>query len=558
MARLLQFAFYLFAPLEFLLPPLHGEILFDVACILLIQSILFKTNSGRAFNTVARLGRWVSWSLALLYVFFMFYYIYEHKGQYLDPPTSSWRALTHAWYILIACNYALNSRDILRFLSNLQSNPARFIALVYTGFALLASLILVLPISLRTGVEISQLDALFTTISAISGTGLVVFNTAETFSFFGQLVILVVIQAGGIGVITFSGILLLLIGKELGLNEKIIQDSTERMHFIGDLRKFVGIVALVMISFELTGAILLTPWMMTQFDHHLFTAFFHALFQSVSAFCTAGFSTLPGGMMDAQNKVTPLLTIGFLGVIGMLGLPTILSIAKLLKPYQHLRRLSENAKLEVLVGSLVLLFGILSLFVVEIDNPIYSSWDTRLLHSFFQSSMRNAGFNSVPIAEMGLPAILILASLMIIGGAPMSTAGGIRTSSLGTVVIFVISFLRGRAEAQFAGRRLSSLVLLKAVTVIVLFMSVLFFGFIALVLTQRSIDPLSLFFESVSALSVTGWSLGATENLNSIGRVIVIFLMLIGRIGLVTAVYALIMARKPSKARYPKGDFYVG
>lgn len=546
--------FWLLLGVELFLPAFHGELIFDSLCmtsISLFLGSLVRTRCATAFIKWTRLSFYFA---SLLYLTLMLINLWDQKENLMQTPSDGWRSLTHAWYILSTGVIGLSSPWFIRFFSKLQNNPARFIAFIYTGFALLCSLLLVLPISLKPGVELSYLDAFFTAVSAISGTGLVVVNTAETFSMFGYLIILMVIQAGGIGIVTFSSILLLLIGRELGLNEKVMQDSTERLNFMGDVKRFVLIVSGVMLAFQGVGAALLLPWFLEAFNGQFFLASFHALFHSVSAFCTAGFTTLPGGMIEANGAFSPLFIIACLALIGMLGLPTIVSLLRWLRKKGSL---PANSKMELLMAGSLIGFGTLSIFLIELNNPIYSSSPEQFLHAFFQSSMRNAGFNSVTIAEMNLGSIFVLLSLMIVGGAPMSTAGGVKTATIACILIFVVSFLKRSRDANFAGRRLSPFLFLKAVSLIFIFLCVLFFGYLLLLLTQ-DIEPLSLLFESVSALTVTGLSLGATPDLNNVGKSIIIALMMVGRIGMLTAVYALILNQRPSKYRYPQGDFYVG
>lgn len=549
--------FYLYLIAEFVLPPFPGEIVVDGIALGLLSGLLVGCVRMRTPRPILKILKAALFSASLVFLGFLAFYIYEHPNRLMEEPSSQWRGLVHGWTVVGLAIILLSSKTALRFISNLQSNPARFIVVVYSAFAIISSLALVLPVSTQPGVEISWLDALFTSVSAISGTGLVVLNTAEAFTFFGKFVILLVMQAGGIGIITFSGILLLVIGKELGLREKIIQDDSERMYFFGDLKAFTATVALVVICFESLGAILLYPWMLTQFESPWLAAF-HSIFQSVSAFCTAGFTTLTDGMLAASGASLPLITIGALSIFGMLGLPSILNIARYLKPSEQYKKLGAYTKLEILMAGSLIAFGTISLFIVEMNNTeIYAGSMDRLLHSFFQSSMRNAGFNSVVIADMSLPAIFVLLGMMIVGGAPMSTAGGLKTSTIGVLLIFVVSFLRGTSEASFAKRRVPHVLLTKAVSLITFYFSVLFIGFVLLSITQPG-DPISILFESISALSVTGFSLGLTPDLTPFGKSVVIVLMMVGRIGLLTAVYALILNRRRERFRYPQGDFYVG
>jgi len=533
-----------------------GLPLVDLGLILFFSRYFWTLVNKRCFLRGLKIVRWLLWCGCQIYLLALLIESAKHPEILLQNPSAQFDAIVKAWLILGLAFMGATSPRVVRFISNIQSNPAQFIALTYFGVALGAALLLILPISLNEGRELSPLDALFTTISAISGTGLVVVSTATTFSLFGKIVILVVIQAGGIGIITFGGALLLLIGKELGLNERVLQDTTERLHFLGDIRSFFKMVAIIVFSIEIVGALLLLPWHLSIIQNP-FDAAFQSLFHSISAFCTAGFSTFEQGMLAARNNYTSLITIGSLSILGMLGIPTIVNVLELLGKKKEYRQLSANSKLELFVNSGVLIFGLFSIFIVEFMNPIYGSTSDQFMQAFFHSSQRSAGFNSMDISSYTLPSIFVLISLMAIGSAPMSTGGGVRTSTVGLFIVFVISFLRGQTEACFAGRRIPIIIFLKAASLIFMYFSVLFFGFIALVLTQKA-PALDLLFEAISALSLTGLTLGATASMDSVGKWILIFLMLIGRIGIITGIYALIRSRRPARFRYPQGEFYVG
>lgn len=556
MKNRLSILFFILFGMELILPSFRFELIFDLSILFILSTHLIQLIQRRSISKRlhwTRIGLFVA---SGIYAFFLLKNFWDHRTQIFEPPGQSWRSLMHAWFFLSAMIVALSSAPFIRFFANSQQNPPRFISLIYTLTALIFSLLLVLPVSLQENIELSYLDAFFTSVSALSGAGLVVKNIALSFSLFGQILLLILIQAGGIGIITFSSILLFIMGKELGLHERVMQDDLERLWFFGSIKKFVISVSLVVFAIEFVGALLILPFMLSISDSFL-EACFHAVFHSISAFCTAGFSSLPNGMLIADGHPFILIVIGILGIIGMLGMPTIFGILYLLNPKSPIRRLGAYQKMEGLMAIGLMLFGTLSLFFIEAGSTIYYSSFDRLIDSFFQSSQRGGGFNSVIIADMSIPALFILMSLMFVAGAPMSTAGGIKTSTIGTILIFVISFIRGKSEASFAKRRLPPILLTKAVTLLCLYLFSLFIGYMILIHTE-SATGFELLFEAVSALSLTGFSLGITENLTSFGKATIILLMMLGRIGITTVIYALIQARKPDRFRYPQGDFYVG
>ncbi len=549
------FLYSLLFLLEFLVPSFAGEYFVDVLVLFGLSVFALQLLRRRAHSKTIFWLRWTFFSISLVYLAFLISMIIDVQNWW-RAPDQNWRGLMHSWFGLNAIVIGLSSKKIIRFFYQIQNHPPRFIAACYTGFALASTALLSLPFSLNAGFSLSFLDAFFTSVSAISGTGLVVTNTAETFSVFGQVVLLVVIQAGGIGIITFSALLLLLIGKKLGLRERVVQDGLENLWFFKNLKQFVLYVSLIALVSEAVGAVLLYPFMRARFEG-FFEASFHSLFQSVSAFCTAGFSTLPQGLLEADGHPFVLFVIGGLSVLGMLGIPTILALFKYIHPSSIVRRLNAYAKMELWLALGLLVFGTFSLFFIEASNSIYlSSWD-RFVDSFFQSSQRAGGFSSVIIRDLEAASLFILMPLMLIAGAPMSTSGGVKTATIGIILIFSYSFLRGRYEASFGGRRLSATLLTKAVTLLVCYLVILFFGFFSLNFTETA-TSFELFFEALSALSVCGFSLGITPHLSDFGKGVIIILMMLGRIGILTGLYAMLQDRRQERYRYPIGDFYVG
>jgi len=470
--------------------------------------------------------------------------------------TGQWNSLIKGWFILNLLILVLSSAQWVRFLSRLQTHPARFIVAVYTSAATLCSLLLILPVSLQEGVDLSLLDALFTSVSAISGAGLLTINVSETFSMMGQTIILLFIQAGGIGIITFSGVLLLVIGRELGVHEKVIHDETEKIYFMGSLKNFALFVAAFMFIVESIGVVLIYPTMQGLFDQpHV--ALFHSIFHVVSAICTAGISTLPTGLVELDGAAFPLTLLSAITFLGALGAPTIIQIVKVFDWRSPLRKISAYAKFELILMFGFLFLGFLVLWLIEASNPFHETLWSSGLHSFIQSSMRATGFSSMPIDEFTLPGLFVLLSLLIVGGAPISTAGGLKTATVGIILVFVWSFLRGQSDANFMGRRIPPVLFIKAVSIVVIFGLLGLAGFLALYLTQE-LDALSVLFETFSALAVCGWSLGATTDVNTVGKTILILLMMIGRIGMLTTIYFFIMRRKRRNYQYAQGEFYVG
>ncbi|TVQ79742.1 MAG: hypothetical protein EA369_04085 [Bradymonadales bacterium] len=548
--------FFLFWVIQFLLPPYWGEAAVHLLALTGFSFLLGRVCLRKALNASLRWIRWGFYSLGFIYLLLILRLSFQEPEILSQRATAQWLSLVQAWVILNAAVLALSSAQWVRLLARLQAHPARFIVSVYTGAAVLCALLLVLPVSLQPGIELGLFDSLFTSVSAISGAGLLTVSLPDHFSFFGLFVILVFIQAGGIGIITFSGILLLFIGRELGVHDKVLQDDTEKLYFLGSLKRFAAFTALFMLVVEVIGVILIYPSMRVLFDDPL-VALFHSLFQVVSAICTAGLSSLPQGLLYLNAAPFPLILLGFIAGLGALGAPTIIQLVKYFDYRSKLRKLSAYAKLELCIAGGLLLGGCLLLFLVELGNPFHQNLGSLGLHSLIQSAMRATGFNSMPIEAYSLPGQVSLMSMMLIGGAPISTAGGLKTGTLAVIILSIWAFLRGQQEASFAGRRIPAVLFTKAVSIVFFFAVLGFLGFLGLYLTQ-SLGAMELLFETFSALAVCGWSLGITSDLDRVGKLIVILLMMIGRIGVLTTIYFFIIRRKRRNYRYAQGEFYVG
>jgi trk system potassium uptake protein TrkH len=553
----LGLSFLLFWGGHILAPGYLGKGGVQLVALGLFSYFLFRQCCRRSFSPLIRWARWSFFTLGALYFLLLARSAFLNPDLVLEFTTHQWNSWIQAWTILNFFILVLSSPQWVRQMTKLQSHPARFIVSIYSASALICSLFLVLPVSLQGERQLSFLDAIFVSVSAISGAGLSPLNIAETFSRFGHLIILLFIQAGGIGIITFSGILLLIIGRELGVHNKIIQDDTEKLYFLGSVRRFAAFVALFMVIVETIGVILIYPWMAEIFEQPS-DALFHSLFHVVSAICTAGLSTLPRGIEDFNSHPAPLAILSVVAFVGALGAPTIIQLVQYFDWRSPLRKISAYAKLELSIGIFFVVAGGLVLMAFEWTNPFHQSWDSVVTHSFTQSFMRTAGFNSMPIDAYSLPGQISLLNLMLIGGAPISTAGGIKTGTLAIIVLFILSFLRNSSDASFAGRRIPSILFTKAVSIAFIYGLVGLGGFLLLYLTQKNESAFALLFESFSALGVCGWTIGVTSDLNAIGKAFVICLMMIGRIGVLTALYFFIIKGRRRNYQYAQGEFYVG
>ena len=438
-------------------------------------------------------------------------------------------------------------------------SKVQIIALSFLGIIFVGTLLLLLPISTREGQSTSLLDAAFTAVSATCVTGLIVHDTFLHWTLFGQLVILVMIQLGGLGLMAFSVTFSLLLRRRIGLKERgILQESVNTFQ-IGGIVKLVRRILLGTLLFEGAGAILLSFRFVGDFGFG--KGLYYGIFHSVSAFCNGGFDLM--GVRQAGSSLTfyagdPLvnLTIIFLILIGGIGF---LVWDDLLKNKWHFRHYRLHTKL-VLSMTVILLFGgALFFYLLERDGVLAGEpVGKQILLSLFQSATtRTAGFNTTDTAALSDSSKLCMVMLMFVGGNPGSTAGGIKTTTLAVLLIYLRSTLRKTKGAEVFGRRLEEDVVKRAAAILTLSRMLDLFG--TLVITAVEQLPLAdVLFEVCSALGTVGISAGITGSLTIFSKLILMFLMYCGRLGSLTFALIFTENRQTSPAQKPTERILVG
>ena len=437
--------------------------------------------------------------------------------------------------------------------------PLGFIAVILTG-----TMILMLPISSKDGSSLSLVNALFTATSASCVTGLVVVDTGTYFSLFGQLVILLLIQLGGLGIMTMSMILFGLTGRKISLHDRLsMAEGLGENRLQGVVRLARGAL-LVTGIFELAGAILLSIRFIPQYG--VVKGIWFSIFHSISSFCNAGFDLIGGYRSFTEYKADPffLMVVMMLIVGGGLGFGVLLNIWR----QRDFRRMRLHSKM-VLTGTAVLiLFGMLSFLIIDYDNP-----DTigpmpffqKLLNSLFQSvTLRTAGFNTIDEFSLRDASKGVSVVLMLIGAGPAGTAGGLKITTIFTLILAVRSYLRGRFDTVVFGRTISLDQVRRALTIF-------FFGLvfvmgmtIALSVVEQhkaagALGIMNQLFETTSAFCTVGVSSGVTQESGIATRIILILLMYAGRVGLLTVAMSLIEGTtKEPVLHYPQEDIQIG
>ena len=450
-------------------------------------------------------------------------------------------------------------RKMERLMRPSRFSKVQIIALSFLGIIVAGTLLLLLPFATREGESTTLLDAAFTAVSATCVTGLIVHDTFRHWTLFGQLVILVMIQLGGLGLMAFSVTFSLLLRRRIGLKERGILQESVNTPQIGGIVKLVRQMLLGTLLFEGLGALLLSIRFIGDFG--VGKGLYYGIFHSISAFCNGGFDLM--GVREAGSSMTyyagdPLVNLTLIALI-MIGGTGFLVWDDLLKDKWHFRRYRLHTKL-VLSMSAILLFGGALLFYLLERGGILAGEPVgkQILLSLFQSATtRTAGFNTAKTAALGDSSKLWMAMLMFVGGNPGSTAGGIKTTTLAVLLIYLRSTLRRTKGAEMFGRRLEEEAVKRAAAILTLSLMLDLFGTLALTALEQL--PLAdVLFEVVSALGTVGISVGITGGLSAVSKLILMFLMYCGRMGSLTFALIFTENRQTSPAQKPTERISVG
>jgi trk system potassium uptake protein TrkH len=441
---------------------------------------------------------------------------------------------------------------------------SRTICLGFLTVILIGALLLMLPISTIDGRWNNFIVALFTSTSAVCVTGHIVVNTPEHFSFWGQLFILALIQIGGLGYMTATTFLLILLGRRFGLRDRVaIQQSLDRNELQGVAGMVRSIIALTLI-FEISGILLLLVAFLP--DRSFAEALWAAIFHSISAWNNAGFSVFSDNMVSYQSSWLVNLVIPGLVIFGGIGYEVIFESYLLLRDRLQGKpgRLVVSLGLKVAISTTIILLtiGTIAIFFAEGRNdatfnnlPLTTQW----LAAWFQSAVtRTAGFNSIDIGGMSTTSLFIMIALMFVGGSPGGTAGGIKTTTLRVMTSCTKAILQGKEEVLLYERQLPISVILKAVGVLVGSVFTVIVMTTLITLFDPTMDFIRVLFEVVSAFGTVGLSAGITAELSTASKLVLIATMYIGRVGVLLLMGALLGDPVPSSVRYPEENLLVG
>ena len=425
-----------------------------------------------------------------------------------------------------------------------------FIVMIMTG-----TLLLLLPFAKRGPGGATFMEALFTATSASCVTGLIVQDTATYWSGFGQAVILLLIQIGGLGVVTMALAISLVSGKRIGLRERSTMQEAISAPKVGGIVKLTGFILRMTAAFELGGMVLLLPVFIRDFGFP--KGVWYAMFHSISAFCNAGFD-----LMGAREKYSSLtsyagnplvvLVVSALVIIGGIGFMVWEDVRT---NRLRFKRYRMQTKVVLVTSALLLTIPTILFFLLEYRE---GSVGSRLLMAWFQSmTARTAGFNTADLTLMSQAGMAVMIVLMLVGGSPGSTAGGMKTTTLAVLLSNMRSVFHRREDTQFFGRRIEKETVRNAATIATMYV-VLFVTGGCLISRIEGIPLLTCLYETASAVGTVGVTLGITPSLGTVSRLIIVVLMYMGRVGGLTLIYATVSSQQSSLSKYPVEKITVG
>ena len=442
--------------------------------------------------------------------------------------------------------------------------PAQVMVIGFGVVILFGGLILNLPIAAKSGKSVGLLNALFTSTSAVCVTGLIVVDTSTYWNEFGQLVIISLIQIGGLGFMTMATMFSLLTVKKTNLRERLpIQESLNQRDLSG-LVKLTRYIIMMTVTIEGIGALLLSIVFIPKLG--LIKGIWYSVFHSISAFCNAGFDLMgpisgeySSLMYFVDNSLINLVICGLI-VLGGIGFPVLLDVINN-KKYS---KLNVHSKIVINTTAILIAIGFLFIFIVEFNNKGTLgelSMKEKLLSSLFQSvTLRTAGYSTIDLTLLKESTLFLMIILMLIGASPASTGGGLKTTTVATLFLTVKSFILGKEDIEVYQRRISSTTVRKSLGIFFIGVFVALFGTLMLTIVSPGFSLLESAFEVVSAFATVGLSLGGSPTLTSFGKIIIMILMFLGRVGSLTIFIALLSRSNKikSKVRYAEGKIIVG
>ena len=439
--------------------------------------------------------------------------------------------------------------------------PVQLLILFYIIAVVFSTVLLSLPIAYKDNVSIPFIDILFTAVSALSVTGLSTISIADTFNVTGIILLTVIMHLGAVGVMAISTLIWLVIGKKISLQERrLIMTDQNQTSFSGMVRLIKEIIILLLIV-ELIASLVLGTYFLKYYTS-IGEAYFNGYFKAISAISNAGFDLTGNSMIPFKDDYFVQSIIMFLIIFGAIGFPVLIEVKEYLlrkKNNRRFMRFSLFVKVTSVTFFALIIVGAIGIYILDMRGFFVStSWHEAFFYSLFQSvTTRSGGLSTMDVSMLTEANQLFISLLMFIGASPSSAGGGIRTTTFALVILFVVTYFRGESRVHIFKREIHEEDLIKAVIVILVAFSFMFASVLVISIVE-DFSLIQILFEVTSAFGTVGLSLGITDQLSTLSKFVLMFLMFIGRVGIVTFLFIFKSKKTKSNFQYPKEKIIIG
>ncbi|MFJ8261734.1 TrkH family potassium uptake protein [Rummeliibacillus sp. NPDC094406] len=442
---------------------------------------------------------------------------------------------------------------------NKRSTPFQAIVSYYFVAIAISFILLRLPGVHQDGVHVSLLDSLFTAVSTVSVTGLSVVNISETYTTFGIVMLTLIMQLGAIGIMSLGTFTWLLFGKKIGLRERQLIMVDHNQYNLSGVVHLIKEILKILLGIEFIGATILTLYF-TQYYDTFKEALYNGLFAAISATTNSGFDITGSSLEPFHHDYFVQLINMIMMVLGTIGFPVLIEVKRFLSNTDQNFKFSLFTKITTSTYAILFVVGSLGILILESFHSFKGmSWHEALFTAMFHSlSARSSGFVTVDITNFNEATDIFLSALMFIGASPNSVGGGIRTTTFAVAILFLINFARNKTEIQIFHREIHMIDVYRSYVVIIVSIFIVFVATMILTLSEPNATLMQIIFEITSAFGTVGMSLGLTEHLSAFGKVVMMVLMFIGRVGIISFLYSIGGKSKKTNYHYPKERVIIG
>jgi trk system potassium uptake protein len=536
-----------------------------------LQSVFIVSYFAKYVQELIRIKRKKNWAIWVEGIFFVIHTviligIWKNSSEIFLASTFS---AVIVLITVLTMLFVSEGYKLFRIINTLKISPPLLFSMSFLFLIIVGSGLLMLP-DVHTG-TLSYLDALFTSVSAVCVTGLVAVDTATAFTMKGQLIIMMLIQLGGLGIMAFTGFFAFAFTGTISFEDRILLKDIFSSESLGGVFRLLLKIILLTFLIEALGAFLIYISINDQLDDPVFFSIFH----SISAFCNAGFSIFSNGLADGalSGNYFFFLSIAALIILGGIGFPVVLSYYAVTKfyflsilgfpfrksPAKKIRVKNAATRIVTITTFVLLITGTVFYFLLERNTSMADKgFGEQMMISFFGSvTSRTAGFNIIDMSALGYPAVLVIIGLMWIGASPGSTGGGIKTTTFAIAVSAAYNFIRGKHQIEVGYRRIGQETISRVLVVISLSILFIFFGYMFLLMAEPGHNPVFLLFETVSAYSTVGLSLAGTPSFGDPAKWVIIVMMFVGRVGPLTLLSGLFISNQKRYYRFPEHNLTI-